>query len=330
MDDEDRENEGDLIMAADMATEQALHFFVEHTSGVVCVAMPGADLDRLRLPLMVDSRANDESMSTAFTVTVDLRQGTTTGISAADRAATIAALADPTTQPDDLRRPGHIFPLRARSGGVLTRPGHTEAAVDLAQLAGRAPAGVLCEIVNRDDGSMARTPELLAFARDHDLCCVTIDALVRYRLAHESLTSAIPGTATTAGPLHVQEFSALDGAWHVLALWHTSKPGPVHTLRQHLLQDVFGLPDSGLVAGGPREAAAAVVAHGGAVVYITPRGKLPEHLLKACKGAPGGADRALELAVARSVARTLPWVGQGQAEDAACMQWWAAQEQGAV
>lgn len=318
-------------MAADVATTEALHFFVEHTSGVVCVAMPGADLDRLRLPLMVESRANEESMSTAFTITVDLRQGTTTGISAADRAATIVALANPTTQPDDLRRPGHIFPLRARPGGVLTRPGHTEAAVDLAQLAGRAPAGVLCEIVNRADGSMARTPDLLAFSRDYNLRCVTIDALVRHRLATEALAAATGPATPAAGPLHVQEFDALDGAWHVLALWNEQRPGALHTLRQDVLQDVFGLFASGLLHG-PREAAAAVAAHGGVVVYITPRRALPEHLLKACRHAPGGAARALELAVARSVGRVLGCeaTAPGQPDNAACMQWWAAQEQGAV
>lgn len=330
VDDEDRENEGDLIMAADKATTKALHFFVEHTSGVVCVAMPGADLDRLRLPLMVESRSNEECMSTAFTITVDLREGTTTGISAADRAATIAALANPATQPDDLRRPGHIFPLRARSHGVLARPGHTEAAVDLAQLAGCAPAGVLCEIVNRVDGSMARTPDLLAFARDYNLHCVTIDALVRYRLAHEIVTVPASTAGSAAGPLCMQEFDALNGAWHVLAMWHQERPGPLHTMTQDLLQDVFGLPATGLV-GGPREAAAAVAAHGGVVVYITPRRALPEHLLKACRGAPGGANRALQLAVARSVARGLGLdASTGQPADAACMQWWDAQEHGAA
>jgi 3,4-dihydroxy 2-butanone 4-phosphate synthase len=141
LDDEDRENEGDLIINADKVTTADMAFMVEHTSGVICIGMHGEDLDRLRLPLMVDSRANNESMYTAFTVTVDLEEGTTTGISAADRAATLRALADPSRHPSDFRRPGHIFPLRARPGGVLVRPGHTEAAVDLATLSGSYPAG---------------------------------------------------------------------------------------------------------------------------------------------------------------------------------------------
>jgi 3,4-dihydroxy 2-butanone 4-phosphate synthase/GTP cyclohydrolase II len=178
LDDKNRENEGDLIVAAEHATPEALAFIVRHTTGIVCVALEGERADALGLDPMVP--ANDDRHGTAFTVTVDARRGTTTGVSAADRSATIAALIDPATRPDDLMRPGHMFPLRARSGGVLERPGHTEAAVDLARLAGCAPAGVLCEIV-RDDGAMARTPELLRFARQHGLCITTIADLIVYR-----------------------------------------------------------------------------------------------------------------------------------------------------
>jgi len=178
LDDKGRENEGDLIVAADRATPEALAFIVRHTTGIVCVALEGPRADALGLDPMVP--ANDDRHGTAFTVTVDARQGTTTGVSAADRATTVAALIDPVTQPQDLMRPGHMFPLRARPGGVLERPGHTEAAVDLARLAGCAPAGVLCEIVS-EDGSMARTPELIRFARAHDLCIVTIADLIVYR-----------------------------------------------------------------------------------------------------------------------------------------------------
>ena len=178
LDDKGRENEGDLIIAADRATPEALAFIVRHTTGIVCVALEGERADALGLDPMVP--ANDDRHGTAFTVTVDARHGTTTGVSAADRATTIAALIDPATQPQDLMRPGHMFPLRARPGGVLERPGHTEAAVDLARLAGCAPAGVLCEIVS-EDGSMARTPELIRFARQHDLCIVTIADLIVYR-----------------------------------------------------------------------------------------------------------------------------------------------------
>ncbi len=178
VDNEDRENEGDIILAAQHASAEAVSFMVRHTSGMLCVALPGERLDRLDLPLMVER--NTESLRTAYTVTVDYRHGTSTGISAADRAATIRALVDPAAKADDFNRPGHVFPLRAVAGGVLHRPGHTEAAVDLARLAGLRPGGVLAEIVN-DDGSMARRPELEVFARSHGLALVSIHDLVAYR-----------------------------------------------------------------------------------------------------------------------------------------------------
>lgn len=178
LDDKHRENEGDLIIAAEHATPAALAFIVRHTTGIVCVALESERADALGLEPMV--RGNDDRHGTAFTVSVDARSGTTTGVSAADRARTIAALINPATRPGDLMRPGHMFPLRARPGGVLERPGHTEAAIDLARLAGCAPAGVLCEIVS-EDGSMARTPELIRFARAHGLCIVTIADLIVYR-----------------------------------------------------------------------------------------------------------------------------------------------------
>ncbi len=177
VDDADRENEGDLIIAADKVTPERIAFMVRYTSGLICVPMVGERLDQLGLPLMV--AANTDSHNTAFTVSVDYRFGTTTGISAADRAATIRALLDPDTRPDDLARPGHVFPLRYTEGGVLVRPGHTEAAVDLARLAGLQPAGVLCEVVN-DDGSMARGHDLARFAKEHDFLMITIADLVDY------------------------------------------------------------------------------------------------------------------------------------------------------
>ncbi|GLI64825.1 hypothetical protein VaNZ11_008123 [Volvox africanus] len=222
LDDEDRENEGDLIMNADKVTTETMAFLVEHTSGVVCISMEGRDLDRLRLPLMVSSAENEESMYTAFTITVDLRDGITTGISASDRAKTIRRLADPEASAGDFRRPGHIFPLRYRAGGVLVRPGHTEAAVDLARLSGSFPAGVLCELVNKSDGSMARTPQLLEFARRYGLRCITIADLIRYRLRHEVLVksackptpvtpAAAEGAALTAHCFR----SAVDGTEHL-------------------------------------------------------------------------------------------------------------------
>lgn len=180
----DRENEGDLILAAEKATPSALAFLIRHTSGLICAPLTAERLAELHLPPMVAE--NTESHRTAFTVSVDLREGTTTGISAADRSATIRALADPAVSAEAFGRPGHVFPLCSRQGGVLVRPGHTEAATDLARLAGLRPAGILCEIVN-DDGSMARGPQLVDFAERHNLVFVTIADLVAYRRRHERL-----------------------------------------------------------------------------------------------------------------------------------------------
>eukprot|EP00798_Chlamydomonas_sp_ICE-L_P015530 gene15530-21619_t len=218
LDDESRENEGDLIIAASKVTTEAMAFLVEYSSGVVCVGMEGKDLDRLKLPLMVNSSENEDTMYTSFTVTCDLRDGITTGISAADRAKTVKHMADPEAEAGDFRRPGHIFPLRARPGGVIVRGGHTEAAVDLARLAGLSPAGVLCEVVNKKDGSMARTPELLEMAKEHGLKCITIADLVRYRLRHEKLVSHAGSAVVDSkhGSLTVHTFkSSIDGAEHL-------------------------------------------------------------------------------------------------------------------
>jgi 3,4-dihydroxy 2-butanone 4-phosphate synthase / GTP cyclohydrolase II len=182
MDDEDRENEGDLIMPAERASPEAVAFMIRHTSGIICVPMEETDLARLELPQMVP--VNSESHRTAFTVSVDARAGTTTGVSSVDRAITIRALADPAAMAADFARPGHIFPLRSRRGGVLVRAGHTEAAVDLCRMAGLAPVGVLCEVMN-DDGTMARRPQLQEFARRHGLKIGTIADLIRHRLRNE-------------------------------------------------------------------------------------------------------------------------------------------------
>lgn len=182
MDDEDRENEGDLIMAAELATPEAMAFMIRHASGIICVPMEEDRLARLDLPQMVAS--NSESHRTAFTISVDLRVGTTTGVSSHDRAATVRALADARSKPQDFARPGHIFPLRSRRGGVLVRTGHTEAAVDLCRLAGLQPAGVICEVMN-EDGTMARRPQLEMFAKRHGLKIGTIADLIRYRLRNE-------------------------------------------------------------------------------------------------------------------------------------------------
>lgn len=182
VDAQDRENEGDIIMAAQCATPESIAFMVRWTSGVLCVALPAKRLETLQVPLMVPH--NTDSMNTAFTITVDYRQGTTTGISASDRARTIRALVDPGAQPGDFNRPGHVFPLRAADGGVLHRPGHTEAAVDLVRLAGMRAGGVLAEIVN-EDGEMARLPELVMFAQRFGLPLVTIQDLIDYRKRNE-------------------------------------------------------------------------------------------------------------------------------------------------
>lgn len=177
VDDENRENEGDIIVASDSVTTESIAFMMKHARGLICVAMQGDRLDDLDIPLMVPQ--NTESHNTAFTVSVDYLPGTTTGISAADRAATVRALIDPCSQAKDFARPGHIFPLRAHPKGVRGRPGHTEAAVDLARLAGKSASGVICEVAN-DDGSMARLPELLVFAESHHLPLITIKDLISH------------------------------------------------------------------------------------------------------------------------------------------------------
>ena len=243
VDDEDRENEGDLIMAAEKATPEAIAFMIRHTSGLLCVALTGERLDALDLPLMVPD--NTESMRTAFTVSVDARAGTSTGISAADRAATIRLLADPVTLPADLNRPGHVFPLRAQPGGVLSRRGHTEAAVDLARLSGLQPAGVLAE-VTRPDGSMARRPELEQFAAEHGLRIVSIADLVSYRQSHERRVErvALSRLPTDFGDFEASVFeSKMDDIQH-LALVRGEVAGPRPVLvRVHsecLSGDVFG------------------------------------------------------------------------------------------
>jgi 3,4-dihydroxy 2-butanone 4-phosphate synthase / GTP cyclohydrolase II len=215
VDDADRENEGDLIMAAEAATPETIAFFVRHTSGVICTPMLGERLDELDLPLMVAT--NTAPYRTAFTVSVDAGRGTTTGISAADRATTIKALISPSTRPGDLVRPGHIFPLRYREGGVLMRAGHTEAAVDLARMAGCYPAAVLCELVD-EDGGMARLPELDRFAERHGLPLISIAGLIRHRRQREKLVKRV---AEARIPTRWGEFTAyayeslLDGEQHL-------------------------------------------------------------------------------------------------------------------
>jgi len=274
VDDEDRENEGDLIMAAEDVTAESMAFFLEHTSGVFCSPLEAARADELDLPLMVV--ANTEAQRTAFTVTVDYRHGTTTGISAADRAATIRALIDPATKPTDLNRPGHIFPLRYRAGGVLKRAGHTEATVDLCRMAGKYPSGVLCEIVTKDKSDMARLPELEAFAAEHNLPLVSIADLIRYRRQHEKLVRRV---AEAALPTIHGEFQAvvyenvLDGEQHMAMVYGdvtTTEPVLVRVHSECLTGDAFG---SLRCDCGPQlQAALAKIADEGAGVVVYLRG----------------------------------------------------------
>jgi 3,4-dihydroxy 2-butanone 4-phosphate synthase / GTP cyclohydrolase II len=213
-DDEDRENEGDLVMSAELTTDEQLAFLVRHTTGIVCVPMPGERCDELRLPQMVNE--NTDAHATAFTVSVD-HYGTGTGVSAADRARTVRALADPGSRPEHFRRPGHVFPLRARTGGVLVRAGHTEATVDLLRMAGLSGIGVISEIIT-DDGSMMRGAELTRFVGRHDLPTLAIADLVRYRGTTERLVESV---ATSAMPTEFGDFRAiayrntLDGTEHL-------------------------------------------------------------------------------------------------------------------
>jgi 3,4-dihydroxy 2-butanone 4-phosphate synthase/GTP cyclohydrolase II len=243
VDDEDRENEGDLIFAASKATTELVAFMIRHTSGYICVGMTPESLDRLQLPPM--TMVNQDRRGTAYAVSVDARDVESTGISAADRALTIKMLADSATEADDLSRPGHVMPLRAVPGGVLRRAGHTEAAVDLARLAGLSPAGALCELVN-DDGTMMRAGQCRAFASEHGLTLVSIADLIRYRRARES---QIERVATAALPTPFADFTAigyrstLDGHDHLALVLGDVGDGEEILVRVHsecLTGDVFG------------------------------------------------------------------------------------------
>ena len=243
VDDVDRENEGDLIIAAERMTSEKMAFMIRHTSGVICLPVEGHRLDELRLPLMVAD--NTESQRTAFTVSVDARAGVSTGISAADRATTVTTVLDPRTRAEDLARPGHIFPLRYRDGGVLIRAGHTEASVDLARMAGLYPAGVLAEVVN-DDGTMARLPELEAFAAKHGLLLISIADLIRYWRQREKLVRRVSEARipTTHGDFTAYVYeSVLDGVEHVALVLGEVQGQERVLVRVHsecLTGDVFG------------------------------------------------------------------------------------------
>ena len=243
IDDEDRENEGDLTMAAEMVTPEAINFMATYGRGLICVPMLGEQLDRLNLPLMVSN--NTASLSTAFTVSVDSLIGTTTGISASDRSDTIKALISNDTKPEDLGRPGHIFPLRYVDGGVLKRTGQTEASIDLCRLAGLEEAAVICEIM-AEDGNMARMPQLEEFGKQHDVKIVSVEDLIAYRRTHERLIERV---AEARVPTEYGEFSAVsyssvvDVQEHVAFVKGDIKPGKPALVRVHsecLTGDVFG------------------------------------------------------------------------------------------
>ena len=242
VDDEDRENEGDLTMAADKVTPEAINFMAKHGRGLICLPMTGERLDALDIPLMVEK--NSTRFETAFCVAIEAKRGTSTGISAADRSATIRAAINPKTKPADLARPGHIFPLRARDGGVLVRAGQTEAAVDLARIAGMTPAGVICEIMN-DDGTMARVPALTRFARRHKLLMITIADLIRYRMRTEGLVKKVAEAdlPTEHGHFRIHGFESLiDGETHLALVCGQIGHGDDVLIRVHskcLTGDVF-------------------------------------------------------------------------------------------
>ncbi len=243
VDDEDRENEGDLIIAAESVTDEGMAFMVKYTSGVVCCPITNERADALHLPLMVAN--NTEAMGTAFTVSVDVAEGTTTGISASDRALTCNALANDQVAASGFARPGHVFPLRARPGGVLKRAGHTEAAVDLATMAGLSPAGVISEIVS-DDGTMARLPELLEFSKQHDIPIISIADMIRYRNRHERLVErfSIARIPTRYGEFEARIYrSSLDEVEHLALVSSNFDPDEAPLVRVHsecLTGDVLG------------------------------------------------------------------------------------------
>ncbi len=242
VDDEDRENEGDLVIAAQFATPQAINFMCSHGRGLICVPMESDRLEILELRPMVQE--SQSPFGTAWMMSVDSAEGITTGISAHDRAKTILTLIDPDAKPSDLVRPGHVFPLRARNGGVLVRAGHTEATIDLMRLAGLCPAGVICEIMN-PDGSMARVPDLVGFARQHQLKICSIADLIKYRLARERIVRRVVETAlpTPYGEFQMVVYeSSLDGQAHVALVMGDVRQPPV-LVRVHsqcLTGDVFG------------------------------------------------------------------------------------------
>jgi len=243
VDDEDRENEGDLTAAAEKVTPEIINFMATYGRGLICLPLTGRRLDELKIPLMVSE--NTAPFGTAFTVSIEAKHRVTTGISAQDRAETVRAVLDPSTRPEDLARPGHMFPLRAREGGVLARAGQTEAAVDLARLAGLYPAGVICEIMN-PDGTMSRVPQLMKFAQKHHLKIVTVKDLIEFRMKTEKLVERVAETSipTVHGEFRMILFhSKVDNKNHLALIagkWTKEEPVLVRVHSECLTGDVFG------------------------------------------------------------------------------------------
>ncbi len=289
VDDEDRENEGDLVIPAEFCDAQAVNFMAKHGRGLICLALTRERCEALGLPLM--AQGNEPRISTAFTVSIEAREGVTTGISAADRARTIQVAIDPASRREDLVAPGHIFPLMARDGGVLVRTGHTEAAVDISRLAGLGSAGVICEIMN-DDGTMARLPDLVAFAQLHGLKVAKIADLIAYRLRHDRLVERDIATTFTSrfgGDFRLQVYvNVLDGIEHVaLVKGDVTTPEPV-LVRVHavnMLQDLLGEGESG--RGDQLHQAMRMIGEAGRGVVVVLREPSPRSISERVKVAIG-------------------------------------------
>jgi 3,4-dihydroxy 2-butanone 4-phosphate synthase / GTP cyclohydrolase II len=278
VDDEDRENEGDLTLAAELVTPEAINFMAKYGRGLICVAMSGERLDHLRIGMMTSE--NTSPYGTAFCESVEAREGVTTGISAHDRARTIQVLIDPKSRPGDLVRPGHTFPLRARKGGVLMRAGQTEASVDLARLAGLTPAGVICEIMN-DDGTMSRVPDLIEFCANHNLKMITVAELIRYRMKHERYVHRV---AEAVLPTRFGEFrmvayeSDIDGESHIALVKgdldsRADQPTLVRVHSHCLVGDVFGATWCDCHATVEKSLQMIAEAGSGALIYLHQTGK---------------------------------------------------------
>jgi 3,4-dihydroxy 2-butanone 4-phosphate synthase / GTP cyclohydrolase II len=297
VDDEDRENEGDLALPAEKVTPAEINFMAKHGRGLICLALTEDRCDELSLPLM--SPINTSALGTAFTESIDARRGTTTGISAADRATTVLAAIDPATRSADLARPGHVFPLRARRGGVLVRAGQTEASVDLARIAGLYPSGVICEIMN-DDGTMARLPQLAEFCGEHGLKLLTVAELIRYRMRHERYVRRVAETVlpTRYGDFRMIVFASdVDREQHV-ALIRGDLTGPPPLVRVHshcLTGDVFGSTACDCYEIVARSLAAIAREDRGVFVYLhqTGRGFAIEQPSSAISTAPAEIPRVL-------------------------------------